>query len=152
VFDNVFIVGRPINLTNFIRINSNNDSYQCSKGFLPRLFFTFCLGSGTEAYWGETKRYTFWPRLSPEAIDPVLCLGCFEIGAIYTTFCIGSIRTEAISDKYFSYVPVPYPPQDFYRTTSTPESSMSPGLEIFPITSNYQCGSSNYSHKSSRWV
>jgi len=24
---------------------------------LPRLFFSFCLGSGTEAYWGEAKRY-----------------------------------------------------------------------------------------------
>ena len=26
---------------------------QCTKGFLPRLFFAFCLGSGTEAYRGE---------------------------------------------------------------------------------------------------
>ena len=46
---------------------------------------------------------TFWPRLSPEAIDPVLCLGCFETGAIYTTFCLGSVRTEAKGDKYFSF-------------------------------------------------
>jgi len=75
--------------------------HQCSKDFLPRLFFTFYLGSRTEAYWGEAKRYTFWPRLSPEAIDPVLCLGCFETGAIYTTFCLGSVRTEAIGDKFF---------------------------------------------------
>jgi len=33
--------------------------------------------------------YPFWPRLSPEAIYPVLCLGCFKNGAIYlvsTTF------------------------------------------------------------------
>ena len=34
-------------------------SHQCNKGFLPRLFSTFCLGSGTEAYWGEAKRYPF---------------------------------------------------------------------------------------------
>jgi len=77
--------------------------HQCSKGFLPRLFSTFCLGSGTEAYWGEAKRYTFWPRLSPEVIDPVLCLGCFETGAIYIAFCLGSVRTEAIRDKYFFF-------------------------------------------------
>jgi len=25
----------------------------------------------------------------------------FETGAIYTAFCLGSVRTEAISDKYF---------------------------------------------------
>ena len=61
--------------------------HQCRKGFLPRLFFAFCLGSGTEAYWGEAKRCTFWSRLSPEVIDSVLCLG--------------SVRTEAIGDKYF---------------------------------------------------
>jgi len=75
--------------------------HQCSKGFLPRLISAFYLGSGTEAYWGEAKKFTFWPRLSPEAIDPVLCLGCFETGAIYTAFCLGSVRTEAIGNKYF---------------------------------------------------
>ena len=50
-------------------------AHQCRKGFLPRLFSTFCLGSGTETYWGEAKRYIFWPRLLPEAIDPVFCPG-----------------------------------------------------------------------------
>jgi len=50
---------------------------------------------------------TFWPRLSPEAIDPVLCLGCFETGAIYTTFCLKSVRTEAIGDKYFFLIQSP---------------------------------------------
>jgi len=49
--------------------------HQCSKGFLPRLFSSFCLGFGTEAYWGEAKRYLFWPRLLPEAIKSLLCLG-----------------------------------------------------------------------------
>ena len=49
--------------------------HQCSKGFLPRLFFSFCLGSGTEAYWGEAKRYPFWPRLLPKAIESLLCFG-----------------------------------------------------------------------------
>jgi len=29
--------------------------HQCSKGFLPRSFSLFCLGFGTEAYWGEAK-------------------------------------------------------------------------------------------------
>ena len=61
--------------------------HQCSKGFLPRLISAFYLGSGTEAYWGEAKKFTFWPRLSPEAIDPVLCLG--------------SVRTEAIGNNFF---------------------------------------------------
>jgi len=59
--------------------------HQCSKGFLPRLFFSFCLGSRTDAYWGETKRYPFWTRLLPEAIESL--------------FCPGSMRTEAI--RYF---------------------------------------------------
>jgi len=73
------------------------------KEFFAPLFSTFCLGSGTEAYWGEAKRYTFWPQLSPEAIDLVICLGCFETGTIYTAFCFGSVRTEAIGDKYFFF-------------------------------------------------
>jgi len=89
-----------------VGVNPSSSSHQCSKGFLPRLFSTFCLGSGIEAYWGEAKRCTFWPRLSPEAIDPILCLGCFKTGAIYTTFCLGSVRTEAIGDKYFFFNPV----------------------------------------------
>jgi len=121
------------------------------RAFCPGYFSHFALGLELR-HIGARPKGGFWPQLSLEAIDTVLCLGCFETGAIYTAFCLGSVRTEAISDKYFSYVPVPYPPHDFYRTTSAPESSMSPGLEIFPVTSNYQCGSSNYSHKSSRWV
>jgi len=36
--------------------------HQCRKGFWQQLFFMFCTGSRTEAYWGE-------------AIDPRLCFG-----------------------------------------------------------------------------
>jgi len=42
---------------------SKSKIHQCSKGFLPRLFSSFCLGFRTEAYWGKAKRGTFWPRL-----------------------------------------------------------------------------------------
>ena len=49
-------------------------AHQCSKDFLFRLFSSFCLRSGTEAYWGEAKRYPFWPRLLPETIEFLLCL------------------------------------------------------------------------------
>lgn len=52
-----------------------------------------------------------------------------------------------------SILQVPHPPQDFCRTASVPESSMSPGSWDFPcVASIYQCGSSTYCHKSSRWV
>ena len=64
--------------------------HQWRKGFLPQLFFTFCLGSGTEAYWGEAKRYIFWPRLSPEAIDLVFCLGLGKNRGIFLSLQIGS--------------------------------------------------------------
>jgi len=33
-------------------------------------------------------------------------LGCFETGAIYTAFCLGSVRTEAIGDKYFFLIQI----------------------------------------------
>lgn len=46
-----------------------------------------------------------------------------------------------------------HPPQDFCRTASVPESSMSPVSWDFPcVASIYQWGSSIYCQKSSRWV
>ena len=44
---------------------------------MPRLFFSFYLGSGTEAY---------WPRLLPETIESLLCLNSKWTGAIRFLF------------------------------------------------------------------
>ena len=38
-------------------------THQCSKGFWPRLFSSFCLGFKPDAYWDETKRRNLWSRL-----------------------------------------------------------------------------------------
>jgi len=49
--------------------------HQCRMGFWPRLFLLFCLGFRTEAYWGEAKRYDFWPRVLTGTIKRFFCLG-----------------------------------------------------------------------------
>jgi len=62
------------------------------RAFCPGYFPHFASGLEPRHIGARPKGTPFWPRLSPEAIDPVLCLG--------------SVRTEAIGDKYFFLIQI----------------------------------------------
>jgi len=67
--------------------------HQCSKGFWPRFFSIFCTSFKTEAYWGETKRGSFWLRVLTEAKNiPFLPQFC-KIEAILYPF-LPRLRTN----------------------------------------------------------
>ncbi|QCD79493.1 phosphoserine aminotransferase [Vigna unguiculata] len=60
--------------------------------------------------------YPFWPRLSPEAIYPLLCFGCFKTGAIYPVSFFGAdpLSTTSspaiITDRKATFLPKPHHP------------------------------------------
>ena len=63
--------------------------HQCRKGIWQWLFLIFCIGSQTEAYWGEAKRGRLLHRST-------FCLGSGWPEAIYSRFCFSSSTPEVI--------------------------------------------------------
>jgi len=93
-----------------------------SKGFLPQLFSSFCLGSRTEAYWAETKRHPFWPRLLPEANH--LC----RWNAAATTIFFHAFAPCSSNANFHHLFPSPWqpPPLSEANFSATTVSSSSP--------------------------